>query len=181
PLLYQRYDRWENGAWVNDHTYRRGLSFNEQGDLDRVEEESLENGQWIAASYIRYTWQYREDDLPLSQTSVQFNYQTQQQLPLQKTIWHYEDRPERSARPLIELFPNPSAGPLSVSFHSGPVLPIAWRLLDQRGALIDQGEINEIQQQIGLNLQIEVPQSGLYLLQIQYEDGSTVAKKWQRN
>ncbi|MEL6649632.1 MAG: T9SS type A sorting domain-containing protein [Bacteroidota bacterium] len=181
PLLFQRNDRWENGQWELGTTYRRSLEFNDRDHLVRVEEEVLEDGQWIAESYTNYTWQYRDDDLPVSKASVQYNYRTQQQRPMEKKIWHYEDRPKRSARPLIELFPNPSAGPLSVSFHSGPVLPIAWQVLDQKGAIVRQGTIDAAAQQLGLVLLIDDLQAGLYLLQIQYEDGSTVAKKWQRN
>ncbi|MEL6649633.1 MAG: T9SS type A sorting domain-containing protein [Bacteroidota bacterium] len=181
PYLYYHNERWENGKWQTSTAIRRSLQFNEQDDLLRVDEEGLVAGQWIAISHTNYTWQYREDGLPLSQSLVQYDYRNERQIPLTKTVWTYEDRSQRSAKPIVELYPNPSAGPLNVSFHSAPALPVSWQLLDQRGAVVRQSELDEVQQQIGLSLEVNDLQTGLYILQIQYEDGSTVAKKWQRN
>lgn len=180
PYLYYHNERWENGQWQTLSAIRRSLQFNEQDDLLRVDEEGLVAGQWIAISHTNYTWQYREDGLPLSQSLVQYDARNQQQTPLTKTVWNYEDRSGRSAKPLVELYPNPSAGPLNVSFHSAPALPISWQLLDQRGAIVYQSELDEVQQQIGLSLQVDDLQRGLYFLHILYEDGTSVAKKWQR-
>ncbi|MFK7926208.1 MAG: T9SS type A sorting domain-containing protein [Bacteroidia bacterium] len=177
---YYRNDAWKNGQWKPRSISRRNYQFDQYDNVTRIDFEEYVNGQWEALRYYTHNWEYREDGEPLKVVSLEYNYNTQLQIPINKTIWRYEDRKERSARPLIEIAPNPSTGQLSVDFHSAPVPPIRWELLDETGRLVRSGEISKDAHKLGIELDFDELQFGLYIFQIQYEDGSTVAKKWQK-
>ncbi|MEL7535345.1 MAG: T9SS type A sorting domain-containing protein, partial [Bacteroidota bacterium] len=177
---YSRNDRWGNNKWEPLTIVRREINYDRYDNITYLEQLNFENGEWQPVFYQNHLWEYTEEGDPTKKIIVEYNYNTQRQNPVQKQIWRYEDRKERSQRPIIELAPNPAAGPLTISFHSAPALPIRWVILDEAGRVVRAADISEVEQTLGLEVNTEGLQFGLYLLQIQYEDGSTVAKKWQK-
>lgn len=178
--LYWRHDRWGHNQWEPNTIIRRDFDYDQYDNIVRMEQENFKDGEWQPTFYYTYNWEYTDEGDPLKMVGVEYNYTSQRQLPFQKQIWRYKDRKKRSTRPIIELAPNPSAGPLTISFHSAPALPIRWVILDETGRSVRAAEISESEQTMGLEVDASGLQFGLYILQIQYEDGTTVAKKWQK-
>lgn len=174
-FLYQKQERWEEGAW--DFGKEEIFEFTEdkQGNIATVYRRSNYKFGSREGKYLRFEREYDSQDRVLSEIKYQTNPLTKEEYPMSREVWMY-DVSEPASQNAFLLYPQPNQGEVNIQLLRQNSPAVGLRVFDQGGRLVYSQalELNQAEADFRFWLE-ELP--GLYLVQIQYQDGSTHAQK----
>ncbi|MEL6649631.1 MAG: T9SS type A sorting domain-containing protein [Bacteroidota bacterium] len=174
-FLYQQQEKWEDGVWDFGKEEVFEFTDDEYGNVATIYRSTHYKHGSLEGNYLRFERKYDKEGRVLSEIKHRSNPMTKEEWPVSKDIWIYDTSRPASQNAFL-LYPQPNQGQVNIQLLRQNSPPVALSVYDQGGRLVFSQRLQMAAEEVYLRFSLEQI-SGLYLVQLQYQDGSTQAQK----